>query len=626
MRLRAFLLGAFLLVSSVLEAKSLHWRAIDVEAQLDRNGALTVAETQTFVFDGDWNGGERTFNIRSGQQFELLGVERIDDGKVVPMFFGDLSAVDQYRMEDGVLRWRSRLPSDPPFENTVLTYRIRYRLAGIVQGRDGAYRLNHDFLFPDRAGVVESFSLRFEVDPAWSGFRSPLVLTARNLQPGEGYLVTSDLGWNGESAPGGAIETAPAWYGRLASASLVVGIVILLARFFVLERRRGRFGPLVPVSDIDDEWLQKHLFRFSPEAVGAAWDGTVGGHEVAAALATLVQQGAITSTVEKKRFWGAKLTMRLVAERSSLYGHHAKLVNKLFFNNRKNTDTDAIQKHYRTTGLDLAAIVKPGIDGELSRIEGWNRKMRSKELPIASVLLVVSIVLLILVAIRASGADDSLAFGSFFFGFIALSFGCIFAAVNRNAMQFFLPRLVLVLAPAAPLIAARVYYLWYGSELLFSTEAMAVSVLFALAVVHLLLTILRTSESPEWLAFRRQLASARRYLRSQLRSPEPQLKASWFPYLLAFGLGSNVDRWFRRFDPAGRAAGVRSSASSSFGSSSTSSSWTGGGGAFGGAGASGSWVMAAAGVASGVSKPGSSSGGGGGGGGSSSGGGGGGGW
>jgi hypothetical protein len=33
---------------------------------LDAEGALHVEETQTIIFNGDWNGGERRFDIRDG--------------------------------------------------------------------------------------------------------------------------------------------------------------------------------------------------------------------------------------------------------------------------------------------------------------------------------------------------------------------------------------------------------------------------------------------------------------------------------------------------------------------------------------------------------------------------------
>ena len=133
---------------------------------------------------------------------------------------------------------------------------------------------------------------------------------------------------------------------------------------------------------------------------------------------------------------------------------------------------------------------------------------------------------------------------------------------------------------------------------------------------------------------RRRFLAARNYFQRELRKPSPRLDDAWLPYLLAFGLGPDMDRWFK---VNGNVATGSSSADFSGGSTGHtsgqgSSAWTGGGGAFSGAGASGSWVSAVGTLAAGVSAPssgGSSSGGGssgGGGGGGSSGGGGGGGW
>ena len=58
---------AVLLASGLALAKDLFWRAFDVKARLDASGALHVVEAQTMVFDGDWNGGERTFRVLPGQ-------------------------------------------------------------------------------------------------------------------------------------------------------------------------------------------------------------------------------------------------------------------------------------------------------------------------------------------------------------------------------------------------------------------------------------------------------------------------------------------------------------------------------------------------------------------------------
>ena len=58
--------------------RELHWDALDVEAHLDADGVLDVIERHTMVFTGDWNGGERVFNVRPRQKLEFLGLDRID--------------------------------------------------------------------------------------------------------------------------------------------------------------------------------------------------------------------------------------------------------------------------------------------------------------------------------------------------------------------------------------------------------------------------------------------------------------------------------------------------------------------------------------------------------------------
>src|SRR5687767_5177110 len=115
---RRSLLGALLIFSALsAHARSLYWSSVAVDARLDRDGVLEVSETQAYVFDGDWNGGERSFSVRPRQSLKILGVERIDGANILPLSAGNLTAVDQYQMMDGnVLRWRSRLPTDPEFE------------------------------------------------------------------------------------------------------------------------------------------------------------------------------------------------------------------------------------------------------------------------------------------------------------------------------------------------------------------------------------------------------------------------------------------------------------------------------------------------------------------------------
>jgi uncharacterized membrane protein YgcG len=182
-------------------------------------------------------------------------------------------------------------------------------------------------------------------------------------------------------------------------------------------------------------------------------------------------------------------------------------------------------------------------------------------------------------------------------------------------------------------------FAWLGVRDATRTSLVVVvgTMLLRMAIVVSLFNLAKTRSGPGRIARRKELASALSYFQRELKSPAPRLSDDWFPYVLAFGLSSDADRWFRAHGAAAAATTSMSSArggsgsrtsSSSSGSSSSGGGWTGGGGSFGGAGASSSWAVAAGALAAGVSAPSSSSsgGGGGGGGGGSSGGGGGGGW
>jgi len=161
------------------------------------------------------------------------------------------------------------------------------------------------------------------------------------------------------------------------------------------------------------------------------------------------------------------------------------------------------------------------------------------------------------------------------------------------------------------------------------TAAFVAGLVLHLGLTRTMATSMQTRESAERIARRRELARARAWFTAELGRERPDLDDAWVPYVLAFGLAGEMDRWFRAFGGASAVAtgmsqgGAWSGASGSGGGS----GWTGGGGAFGGAGATATWASAATAMSAGVAAASSSSGGGGGGGGGgSSGGGGGGGW
>ena len=77
------ILLAFCLPAAASAQREVHWDAVDVTAHLNANGM--VAEDQTIVFTGDWNGGERTFDIRPRQRLTFEGMRRWTGATWQPM-------------------------------------------------------------------------------------------------------------------------------------------------------------------------------------------------------------------------------------------------------------------------------------------------------------------------------------------------------------------------------------------------------------------------------------------------------------------------------------------------------------------------------------------------------------
>lgn len=67
-----------MVASSALAQRHLSWDLLQVDAHLAADGKLEITEVYTIVFSGDWNGGERKFNVRPRQTLSLTGVSRID--------------------------------------------------------------------------------------------------------------------------------------------------------------------------------------------------------------------------------------------------------------------------------------------------------------------------------------------------------------------------------------------------------------------------------------------------------------------------------------------------------------------------------------------------------------------
>ncbi len=608
------------------QARSLDWTAFAVDARLDSTGTLIVRERQTILFNGDWNGGERTFDVRQGQRFVFRRLLRVDSltGAEVAMREGSLDVVDGYAMTDRrTLRWRSRLPGDPEFLNTKITYVLEYEYSDILLTEGSGYRLDHEFGFRDRTGTIANFDLTLRLDPAW---RAPAEFTGtfhqQVLEPGIGYVVDIPLVWRAAGLPSAVRRSPPITLRLGLAAALLLAIVLMTIPFLRDEIAAGRFEPLTPISSIDRPWLEKHVLSMRPELVGYAWDESVGPPEVSAVLARLVNEKKLGSRVESS---GAKfmarhiLHLELLVPRTEFHGYERSLIDAFFASHSTTTSTDEIKERYKSSGFDPSGIIRRALTEEFTHTAGMaepSTKVRRWPLTVA---LFVSGIVLLGVAIFLRPADGETALLAVaIVGVPSFAVARVLAELWRRRVVRPGRHLMLVLLPLALLVSA---YCWvaatgYGMLGLLALAAWAVLTIAALLSV---LNGSRTISPKTRLLRRKELASAREYCRIELQKPAPALDDTWYPYLLAFGLGRHVEKWFRAFGGAattsmsrsGYTATNHSSSDSSSGSSGGTFSGFGGGGGFSGAGATVAFGSAVGAMSSGVSAPSSSSSGGG---------------
>lgn len=606
------------------QSRTLRWTRLAVTAQLDADGRLHVEERHSIVFDGEWNGGERIFRPSMDNVIHIERVSRIDEsGAAVPLRRNkDLTEIDDYAWSGSTLRWRSRLPSDPPFEHREITYVLEYTDSNIlIPGDDGSYLFDHNFGMPALEWPIDALSVDLSLDPLWQGRELvPAHLTRMNATHGENVTVTASLRHTGATLPAGVNFGAPTW--------LRVGLFVLLLggtgffgfQFLEREKAIGRLEPLADPASIDRPWLEKHLLTVPPEVVGAAWDNRTGAAEVAALMARLAQEGKLRSHVESKN----ELVLTLLHPKSSFEGYEAALVKSLFIDG-DTTSTSKIKAHYKTTGFDPVSKIREPLERLIDKTPG-DDSAPDIDRKWTVLLALTGVALLVLGA--TAGALNIL--GGLVAGVIVLVLyvpGLAGAIDYRRRLSNlgafsleFVPMILLILVLPAILLIRTTAFRFHGLML-------GGLVLVSLAAVRSILNLAKSRDAGERLQNRRRLTAARDYFVRELGKPNPALDDAWFPYALAFGLGPDADRWFHSF--GGRDDGMSSSSttfSSSSGSSSSSSSsggsgWTGfGGGASGGGGATGAWAVAATAMAAGVASPSSSSSGGSSSGGSSSGG------
>ena len=596
-------IGLALLNSPIFaeDNRTLYWDTLEVTAYLDASGRLYVKERQGIVFDGAWNGGERNFNVSARQELRFEALSRVipRTGALIALTPGNMEKVDEYQWspDDHNLRWHSRLPSDPPFKKTKITYQLEYTYSNIILQEGDTYLLNHDFSFPNRKGDIRYFKLDFSWDERWStpsSFSGKLVRD--NLRPGESVIVEAAFGYQGPVPPESVVKrlTTNTRYAFMAVLLILCGGVFV--SFYRDELSLQKEGPPIPMDKINEAWLQDHVFSLLPEMVGAAWDDSTNAAEVSACLARMEMEGKLRSEVKNQEMY-----LELLVEPGDLKGYEAKLIKALFVKG-KQTNAALLREHYHRRGFDPARI--------LQRALRWNTsKFMGVKIPYLWVGLLgvgVSGATLLLrgeFEPEAAGVWGPLTFLASIFSFIGGVALAVFhqweppngslRLLRRHTLKFLLkiipvPLLVSWFLVADPFLMPIIKFLGI--------------LLLTVAIFSAVIVMARSGITREQAARMRKLIAAREYFQQELRKPAPRIKNEWYPYLVAFELTKDMSRWFSvhgkaAHSPTSNFADVELSRDEKNSETTTpkSTSWSGGGGgSFGGGGATGDWAASAA--------------------------------
>ncbi len=604
-------LGVLLLFAQSAHAeKSLGWNALKVRAHLDGAGLLHVVERHDMVLSGDWNGGERIFRVEPSQVLEVEGMTRIAaDGTQHPMEDGDLSLVDRWSLEKKHLRWRSRLPSDPEFNQTPLSYEIRYALAKILVPAGGEqFRIAHDFAFPDRDAAIAAFDLDLSFAPEWNA--APIHASVRDLAPGKSHVVMATLRYSGQGAPSAAPRYLR-WLRWIRPAFVIAPSALLLALFFFGRQSRRR---KIATDDrkIDRSWLEANLFVYPPEVAGALLDGEVGPNAVAAMLASMERAGRIQTAATRGK--KPDLTLRLLVDKDELPERERALAD-LFFESGTEVNTKELRQSRKSTGFDPPGTIRGSVESETERIApGAIAGVRIQRIA----FLFLAGVLSLAAGITMRTVELVLIFVVILGGLAVLTAGFRLAARWKESPGAAAGLMLLVPAAGFTLAVLLIEPLVKSPDdvvVQFTLFGLAGLGFFLAAFYQIILDAAKETLSAEAIALRTHMTRARDWFRKELSRPEPEIDDAWMPWIIALGLNQSVSSWWKthRGGRVSSAAGETSASGDSSWSAGTASSpgsatsFTGGDGRFGGAGATGSWGAAATAFAAPISAPSQSS-------------------
>ncbi len=590
-------------------ADELRWRSLDVQARIDDDGTLHASERHTMIFDGEWNGGQRTIPLRVDPPPQSLTFDRV--ARVV----SEKETIDLTRVDDApdrideygvynngtTIRWRARLPDDPPFRGKRITYIIDYTLTNVLTRRGAPLRLDHDFAPADRPGPIEHFSLIVELPESLN--QPPIKIARDDIPPGEGVLVRGVYWLPKEADAPAALQPAAdappapappqkepsrtktpvtAFTAQVIAFALLVLALLFVFRFFFGERAAGRF---VRVPPDQREWVDEVLSKLDAEVVGVAWDGVVGQDEVAAILARMTAEGKIASSAGK-----GDMTLKLAVPFDTLRGYEADLVQALFLG-KTETTTRAVRDYYAASGFDPARVIEPNVKSALLGLPQWEDQRRG-EWAVFWVLAALTCVLAIAGGGR-SEVDAGMVSMAGVLAILAGGFTLLLTIGAKRAVTTVRGRFCFGLLVPFCSVALAAFGIVQGPAIPIHHLTAMMFASAALTVVVLAVERMKIDQTRQKVELRKKLAVAREWLKAEVSTAGTPIPDLWIPYLYALRLANHYSWHVQRVPPPPVYSPVRqyydvvppesssmqsftsswgSSSSSSWGSSSSSSS------------------------------------------------------
>lgn len=578
---RGALILALALAGATAAAEDVpEWQALVVRFTIDADGRLHVAEQVQVDVPPSVATLERVYWADAEQQVTIDAIT-LHGERTVKLERGNLDRAHHYVMPyNGRIQWSVRDKAAIPDGVRSYTYVIettvangvipawsipRGRLSHDSSGQVGDARdrlreilpvwreakqnprkrflLDYQFEMPPPSTQGTTIQLQLYWEDGWTPVHEITADTVakdidRDSWNPDRYRLTHLFDYSGRYDWPIAIDVANHATRMIALAGFPVAGLLLWLFFVLREVLRRGFGS--GAADADEQLVREVVYAEPPEVIAARWSGDVQYPNIEPFLRRLEREHKVAIVLEPREEDDPAVSLRLLAPRERLTPYERAGIDALMPDGWETTSAD-IQRRHGGKGFDPANALKAelekiGADAKKSTTSPWYSKLTSFLLFIAGLLIAIQ------ESVRL-GREPAV------FGAALISASILTSLwprnLARNAIRASLVATLLLLIPLI-LAFAVIVEVHFAAAM---PPGVYGSVGLALALVATYKAILAGSATRDSAAMR-PLIRARTWLRNELKSATPRLRDEHIPWLLALGLGRDVERWRRRHQTA----------------------------------------------------------------------------